>query len=222
MGSQGWIYVVTVWIAGGCISTGPNVTVRPPRPDLTPDQRVATYDELHGVSETEAIVSNCSINGCKTADDQLSMRLANGVTIHHPEDLLPLVSPDSEMARHVRATRSALIKIVLWGAAGAVAMAAGGYLYIKESAARNDPSAHTTGKYVAGGLFFSGMLGEVVAYHYRSRVLDETDLAFRAYSADLARTLRVCVNGFEVVACESSLRNNSNRVVPTTDPPVAQ
>lgn len=179
--------------------TRPHVNLSLP-PNLPPEQRVATYNQLRGAYEETEIVTSCGRNGCSSSEHR-SVRLANGTQVHHPEDLLPLVQPGSATARHVQARDSAAHRGRMAGLVAAAAILAGTGLMF--SSAGSDDGMGFREKLGIGIIVLGGLGGGGAVYYFRGRELEATSRAYDSFSADLAERLQVCVNGLMVAPCEA-------------------
>jgi len=188
----------------GCLGRGPRVELPAPPPDLPPGQRVELFKSYQGVTEQVEIETRCkrSTGGC-SSNAQLSLLLANGLTVHHAEDLLPMVPPHSDTARHARAGRSAMWAVLAFGAVGMASMVFGGYTYLTTDERDGTPSEIRPRRNLGIGMFFGGLIvGIGGAYYFRARALSAANRAFQSYNDDLAERLRVCVTGLTVVPCD--------------------
>ena len=86
--------IFCLFALAGCCE---HVVLPTPAPNITPQQqRVATFTQFVPVSDSK--ITTCTQRGgCDTHE---FIGLANGLQIHYPEDLLPLVKPDSATARN--------------------------------------------------------------------------------------------------------------------------
>jgi hypothetical protein len=122
--------------------------------------------------------------------------LADGRRVHHAEDLLPVVGAESATARSARRARRSS-RVARWLFVAGAVTAVGGYgVYLAGDHTDNEP------------LFFTGMATAVMAgvlgmagFYYHHEATSEDRAAFRTYGADLRDTLRLCVEGLEIVAC---------------------
>jgi len=197
------------WIAGIVLVSAcskPHVTLPTMSPNLTPEQRVQMFNELHATWEK---TTNCGGGeGCKT------LYLANGVRVHHPEDLLPVVEPDSITSRAIRDVHKARRKalgysgVALASLAGLITIVS---FWFERGFGQTYPgldempfrfsSSEKVGLLVTGAGMLVGMFG---SWHYNRQAGESWGKANENYNAGLAQRLAVCISGFAVVPCESS------------------
>src|SRR4051812_16969413 len=95
----------------------------PPQP-WRPDQRVAAYNQLAATKER--------ITYSNKGGSSRTLILADGREVRYPEDLLPVVPPDSVTARKARAAGDAGHKY-RWLVLGGAAASFGGFLVLARS-----------------------------------------------------------------------------------------
>ncbi|HEY4176461.1 MAG TPA: hypothetical protein VGM90_06505 [Kofleriaceae bacterium] len=174
-----------------------HVTIAPPAPTLSPDQRVQ-YFMANEPTKTDSYFVSYD-GGPKELTGQVLV-LANRTEVDAPEDLLPLVGPDTATARAARAAvdarRSRLVAIVTYyGLAAATLL----------SFDRRRDVVGVDHTYVTGGLAVGALLGYLVERHYRYEENQQRAVAFSAYTRDLGDRLNVCAHGLQVIACEVPL-----------------
>jgi hypothetical protein len=209
-----WTVVVAV---AGCVQAGTHVGFREPHENLTPDERVATFEAYRGITETTVICTNC----LQQETDDRSMRMANGIVVHRADDLVPLVSKYSTTAEHARATTRATWRDLWWTVASGAVVALGTYLWYSAASSKDTPSPKTEER-IGIGLVIGGVLASVGAgIYYRVRFNSETHLAYKSFNDDLADRLRVCSDGLLVVPCETLTAppTPAAPTTPTTKPP---
>ncbi len=180
-------------VAIAACATG-HVELESPRPDLSGDERVATFEQLKPIDET---VQRLSVNGGPWQTMNRSLVLANHAEVYAPEDLLPVVGADSETARAAQRSVEARGKQRSWSYV-ALGAAVGGFMLAGWSFEGGPVSP-----WIAFPVF---LVGPVVAYgfarHYGGIELDERRAAFEHYTRDLGDRLNVCAHGTEVVPCD--------------------
>jgi hypothetical protein len=186
-----WRLAVIAVVVAGC---KPHVTLVPPPAGASPEQRVQAFNQLHAVSEKTTWTTSCGGGGGCSTTVEKTLYLANGTQVHHEEDILPLLPPDSEPAREVHAAQRARSRQTLW-ALGAVGGFLGSFILLAQ--------ADHPGLGLGIGLGF-GVVGGWFAYQNHYEAADHVSRANATYNAGLARTLNVCVAGFYVVPCETS------------------
>ena len=167
-----------------------HVSFPTPPPTLTPEQRVGAYNQLVGTEEHTVVSRNYSSH---------SIILANNLEVYYPEDLEPLVRPDSETMRHVNASLRARHSRSMWRLAGYPLAIVGGLSWL---ATAGSDTAGTATKAVGPVLLLSGLAALGVSIYYDFVNRSETTDAYHSFNDDLATRLAVCVNGLAVVPCE--------------------
>src|SRR5262245_59942975 len=190
---RAWALVVLV----AC--TKPHVTLAPPRPDLTPQQRVEMFNQLRGDSEETTVTTSCSGGGGCSTQVEHTLYLAEGTPVYHPEDLLPVLPPDSESARAIREAHRLHDRQLQWALGGTASFLVGFIWFF----ARIGSEASTPELVGMGALALGGLVGAYGAYHFHFMSADEILHAHKTFSAGLAERLNVCVSGMLVVACEA-------------------
>ncbi|HEY5947957.1 MAG TPA: hypothetical protein VIV40_20815 [Kofleriaceae bacterium] len=186
-----WGLAVVVVVLVGC---KPHVTLVPPPPDATPDQRVQAFNQLHAVSEKTTTTTSCGGGGGCSTTVEKELNLANGTRVYYPDDLLPVVHPESESAREVHAARRAVSRQRTWALA-ALGFAIGGVVIFTQT--DNGKAAFLIG---GGGILVSAFF----AWRNYFESIDHISRANETYNAGLAQRLDVCVSGFYVVPCETT------------------
>ena len=165
---------------------------------MTPAQRVTIFQQWHGTIETDAVSGQ---------QETVSITFANGNSTSDPEDLLPVLPPDSEAVRHIRASSGLRKRSVAWWAGGVVGFAVGlivGFNLVGRD--RQGDQDWSTAKYPIIAGLGALIVGSAVFYFYRQRAFDEASRAYNTYNADLATRLQVCVDGLAVRACDALVR----------------
>lgn len=173
-----------------------HVRLEPPRPGITPQERVELFwrrrPTAHGFATSEGELLNQTMF---LGDQQLGIEQIEVVS---PEDLEPLVGPDSETMQHARRSIVARDKAELWSRASMVALLAGFVGGIALSATDSGLGWYS----FAGGAVTSGIL-----YTFQRRAAREEltwrKRAFSTYTRDLGTLLDVCAQGTKVVPCEA-------------------
>jgi hypothetical protein len=166
-----------------------HVNFPPPATDLTPEQRVDEYNHLVGTKEHWI-----SQNGNMV---QHSIILQDGREVYYPEDLIPLVAPDSATATHARKAASARTSASRWSLVGSLAFLTG--LIVTFKSFDSSPTGTRIGLGIAlGGLIAWGGVGT----YYKFKTTSQTHAAYEAFDDDLAARLNVCVAALQIVPCE--------------------
>lgn len=189
------VWVLTILLVG----CKPHVTLVPPPPNASPDERVAAFERLAAVSEKMTITTSCRTMGGCSETVELTLNLANGTQVHHAEDLLPMVPPDSETAQAVHASHRASRRTWMWAGLAAGALVAG---FVVFDATDNEKLAFAVG---GGGI----VVGALMAWRSTNEETHQIRRANETYNDGLARTLRVCVDGYIVEACDTPHVNAS-------------
>lgn len=195
------------WIAGLALISAcsrPHVTLPTIPPDLTVEQRVQVFNDLHATGEKTVTTTNCNgMGGCSTNVDK-TLYLANGTHVYHPEDLLPVVGPESATALAVRDVHEARRKarVYSWvSIASAV-----GFIGLVVFSFRGDSPGFSTptklGLLATGGGVLVGGFG---AWWQTRQAVEHWGEANERYNEGLAQRLNVCTNGLAVVPCESGV-----------------
>jgi hypothetical protein len=196
-----------IWIAlllAGC-NRHPHVQLGPLPTNMSTGQRVQIYNDLHATAERETTTTSCSNQGGCSSSIHRTLFLANGTEVHHAEDLLPLLSPDSHAARSAQASlrsQQNQRNFTLLGVAGMVVVAIVGMSILSDDDGDGELSSGVKLGLVAGGA--TALVGSFGAYHYHTKAADEQGEANTHYNAGLARRLDVCVSGIYVVPCEAT------------------
>jgi hypothetical protein len=187
----------------GCIGErGPRATLTPPPPNATFEQRRAAFEQLRALG----------IGGKKRTfwkpGEIRFLEIADNRRIYEPADLLPVVGPDSASAQAVgeyyqaRNTRR-LKRNLAWAGMGVGAAMIGGGAAIM---ATNDKSS---GGFFLLGFGVLGVLGATLGLmqintgKIRFENQPSVERAFKHYDEALARTLRICARGTELVDCDA-------------------
>ncbi len=180
----------------------PHGPLAPLPPMATPGQRVQAYADLHAVSEKTTWQTTCGGRGGCSTRVQRTLRLTNGTQVHYPEDLLPVLAPDSAAARAVHASLGAKRKSRNYALLALAGVAAFAFVAVSSLPAPEDEFS-TTAKV---GLLTTGAVTLVTAfaswhYYFQSAALfgDANEL----YNDGLAEQLNLCADGLRIVPCET-------------------
>jgi hypothetical protein len=184
----------------------PHVTLRVP-PNATADQRVAAYNALAAESEKTTWTTSCH-SACSTTIRK-ELRLANGTTVHYPEDVLPVVPPNSVTAREVQQALTAKRRsryARVFAGASFVGLGAVGWHWFSHVEER-ESSDPTMGEALGlGAAALGAIVSGIFVYYYDGKYADHFGEANHAYNHDLAEQLNVCVSGYALVPCETVAR----------------
>lgn len=183
--------------ASACASVE-HVSITPLPPDPTPQQRMWFYETYHPTAKGEEIITVCNGNACNSTRHPL-VRLGDGRVVRDPDDLAPLVAPDSHMLAESRRAHRADLHAHLWALGTVVAVVAGLAIGV-DGHNNNDSGELGLGVGIgAGGL----LVGAIGAYIVREHAHDARVSAFSWYPHDLAEKLHVCWTGAQTVPCET-------------------
>jgi hypothetical protein len=187
---------LVVVVVAACGASVDHIAVTPLPPNPTPDQRMWFWEAYRPRGDVIEYVTRC-YHGCSTTKNKV-IQLADGRVVHDPEDLAPLVAPDSRTLREAHRANSTA-QSGRWWTLGGLAMIAGGLVL----GADGNQSDDTTERNVGIGVMVVGLATAVIAGSItRSTVYDARSAAFAWYPHDLADNLHVCFNGTTVTPCE--------------------
>src|SRR3954469_3103088 len=109
----------------GCASVE-HVSVAPLPPDPTPQQRTWAYETYYPAAKGEEIIRYCRGIQCNTTRNPV-VRFADGRLVRDPDDLAPLVAPDSHTMIEAHRASRAHANAQWWGL-GMVAGILGGLI----------------------------------------------------------------------------------------------
>ena len=189
-------------VLGAC--GDPHVQLEAPREGAPLAERQRSYERLRPAGTSQRVIVTTTDSSVSTST-RTSVILANGQTIHHAEDMLPVVeqgSPTAEAARrhaHHRKRGSigyTLGTIGLLVALGSVAIPI--VEAVDEQPRGGGPDIWWTGV-IGGGIVF--LVGSGVAYYHGDRARDAKIAAFATYDESLRARLDICVEGTRLVDC---------------------
>ena len=171
----------------------PHVTLSVPRATDSIEARRTAYLRLRPV-QIERTIRTGPRSG-NTVSDVIT--LTDGTQVHHFDDLLPVLSPNTPAAVAVRKSQRLRKKSQLYYAATAGALLAGFLVW-----GTSDSSARET----AGYAFILGGAGlALVGYLYQSESDDKRWAAFRALDESLRTTLYLCLDEDErIIDCRDA------------------
>lgn len=161
----------------------------PPQP-WRPDQRVAAYNQLAATHERVYT----SGNGASSR----TLIIGDGREIRYPEDLRPVVPPDSPTGRMARRAAEVGPKS-RWLLVGGAASAFAGFVFTAHAEFADGDTGIVGPVLLAGGLVALG-----VGLYYHVVYSHATNNAYETYDDDLAAALHVCASGLAVVPCEDA------------------
>jgi hypothetical protein len=191
----------------------PHVTLKAPAPTIGPDERVAMFKALERADEETLRVSR---NHGPWELEGARLVLADGTKVELPEDLLPVVAPESDTARAARASAATGHRANTWMYIGFGALAASlatiGAVELGGADIGVSDDWLFVGAAVATGIPF------FAARHERHEEMQLRVQAFSTYTRDLGLRLDVCAHGLEVIACETPVTPNAPGMVPPSVP----
>ena len=182
-----------------------HVRLDPPRPTLTPEERVDLFWKRRPIGEAYAKVDGALVNR--------SMMLADRTEIVSPEDLEPLVNADSQTMHLARASVAARIKqrTAWWVGIGALVVGAA----MSGFGTFDGPRFGLPTPWIGYSLMIAGgVVGYPISSYYLAKELRLRKRAFVAYPRDLGDRLNVCAQGTQVVPCEAPIENTPATTVP--------
>lgn len=195
-----WAWLVVALAA--CEPKYPHVTLKPPARDLSATERVDAFNALMPKDVVVTVVTQkCNTGPCGEWVNE-GVRLANGTEVHYPEDLRPLVAPNSDTAHAIDDRQTEHTRTLFYGIVGTAALLGGGLWLVSTDGPVLSTSEPT--RLIGGGaLVLAGILGIALSYKHYDAYVADTHHAYAAYPHDLAATLNVCVDGLAVVPCET-------------------
>jgi hypothetical protein len=176
----------------------PHITLHGPTAATTPAERVAMFHALERAGQDTIQISRN--NGpYQLAGAQLV--LGDGTRIELPEDLLPVVPPDSDTARAARASAAVGHRANTWMYIGFGALAAS--IVTLVAVQTGSVNIGVPDEYLFGGAALVTALPFFAARQQRQEELQLRMQAFSTYTRDLGIELDVCAHGLEVVPCET-------------------
>jgi hypothetical protein len=172
---------------------GAHVQLPAPSPNITPADRVAMFKSLERANQEVRIVS---VNKGPWQLSSSTIILANGTRVELPEDLLPLVPPDSDTARAARASETARRRsIALKGVAYGVAVVGMALLFANINDDGNAAEHDHTDDYIFAGTAVAAVIPYLIGMHEHHEEVALRMQAFSTYTRDLGLQLDVCAHG---------------------------
>ncbi|MEO6602436.1 MAG: hypothetical protein ABIQ16_21320 [Polyangiaceae bacterium] len=196
-GGRGLSGLLCATLAFSCAS---HVSLAVPPPDAPVATRAEAYRQLHSTSATQTVTS---LRGAGTSFDN-ELTLANGTSVVYAEDILPVVSADSESAEYARSSLSKRSKGKTCGWLSAVSTLAFGaiMLGLLSSSGSGNRTLANAGL-ITTGLGASGF--GIANYLFLSGSSDDAMEAYRHYNNGLQKKLSICVGA----SCGSSVIRDS-------------
>lgn len=181
----------------------PHVQLEAPGANAPLAERQKSYERLRPAGTSQRVIVTTTDTSVSSST-RTSVILANGQTIHHAEDMLPVVDADSATAeaarRHAYHRKRESIgytlgTIGLFVALGSVVIPIVEHIDEERS---GTPDVWWPG-IIGGGVVF--LVGSGVAYYNGSRSRDAKIAAFATYDESLRARLDICVDGTRLVDC---------------------
>ena len=174
-------------VVNGCAG---HVQLAAPPANAPPEVRAAAYDDLRPIEY--ATVSNLKSG----YTDVAFLELNDGTKVKLPEDLLPLVPPDSPAAQSMRDARSQRHTNHLLALGGTVGLLAGIITALAGAGMGSKPVA-----YGGLGVAIGGVICIPLTNREANKMNASTARAYEQYDDGLRRRLGMCEEGGRVVPC---------------------
>lgn len=181
-------------------ASGGHLKVDPLPPNPTPQERVALWERYRPHGNTDEVVTICQRGGGCDRTEYRVIVFGDGRIAREPEDVAPLVAPDSETVAHTRRAEHFASRANWWSAASAITVVSGIILGFAGNSANNGSELDAGLGLILVGTLVGGTMIRAEARNARNA----TSEAFGSYPTDLANRLHVCSSGLAVVPCESS------------------
>lgn len=194
-------------IATAMLACHPHVELRAPDAAASGPERISSYERLHARSTHETHITYANEYGAVVGAARVVdyLQLADGQRVYHPEDLMPVLPPDSSAYAAADRSRAKMktartLNGIGWGAVGV-----GGAVMLV-GAATVDIDGTNTGALLApliigGGIALVGTAITIVSGGFARKAMDEKATAFELYNDGLATRLDVCANDKVLVPC---------------------
>lgn len=195
----GLVFVLCFGVVVGSTGCGPyHVRLDPPRPGITPDERVALFWRMRPTEEAYLKQNGEVVNRTIALGDRRAG--VEPIEVVSPEDLEPLVGLHSETMRYARASIAAREKATIAGWTGLAATLVG---VVVSGLFADEPPFGMTSAWIGAGVMVGGLIVLLpVQRHYARAELALRKRAFDTYPRDLGLLLNVCAHGTQVVPCE--------------------
>lgn len=176
-----------------------HVRLDPPRPGITPQERVELFWKRRPTAQWQATSEGTLVNQTLVLGDKQPG--VEEVEVVSPEDLEPLVGPDSETMQHARRSIVERGKARRWYYVAGAALVGGFVLAVALS--DDEPTFGPSKSWIGVGVALGGLLiGYPISRHHTRQELIWRKRAFGTYTRDLGTRLNVCAQGTRVVPCE--------------------
>ncbi|HEX5059790.1 MAG TPA: hypothetical protein VFV99_10550 [Kofleriaceae bacterium] len=197
-----------LWLAlAACGREQYHVRLDPPRPGITPQERVQLFWQRRPTAEGTVTTNDVETNKTLFLGDK--QKGVEQVEVVSPEDLEPLVGADSETMEHARRSVHARNRSNTAWYASIVVLAGGFVLGIAVD--RNTSDSGLPWTWITfGASAGTAVLLWSVERHWARDELEWRKRAFETYTRDLGQLLNVCAHGMEVVPCEAPINAPSD------------
>jgi hypothetical protein len=174
-----------------------------PAPRAPIGDRIAAYQRLRPRTVDREITVTTSKHGTSVTVES-TLTLADGTTVTHADDLLPVLDPSSPAARAARASASARANKWMFEIGGGV-VALGGLLYaLGEPGGDPYEEISDTQMRIGLGAVVVGSIGILIGQFYFRRQEEQLRRsAFFTFDESLRGSLQLCVNGMNLVDCQA-------------------
>lgn len=200
-----------------------HVELHAPKANAPGRERVEAYERMHARSSKETHVTYLGKGGAPVGAARLVdyLQLADGQRVYHPEDLMPVLSPQSpafsaadRSRKHMSTART--INGIGWGAFGI------GTTVMLVGIATTDYSGDSTSSVmtpiiIGGGIMLAGVVTTLISGGFARKAMDEKATAFEMYNEGLAMRLHVCSDDKILVPCAD--RGSTTAAPPPQDEP---
>ena len=177
-----------------------HVRLEPPRPDITPDERVALFWQRRATAQSIGTTNQEWSNQTLFLGD--NQPGSERIEVVSPEDLEPLVGPDSETMQHARRSITARDKARRWSTVSIAVLLAGFVAGV--ALERGEDRSLPWGWITFGATAVTASITYAVARRAMREELTWRRRAFTTYTRDLGLRLDVCAHGMQVVPCEAA------------------
>jgi hypothetical protein len=186
-----WL-VAFVFIAG-CI-VPPHHTLSAPPADAPGDARMEAFTRLR---PDKRMLLSCS--GRCTSSQYLV--LGDGKEIKHPEDLAPVIAPQTPAGESMRRILTLHARRRFWAKVLLIGLASGGAIAIAAATLDSRPLGIAAAGLIGGALVIG--IGGMAVQGMKETL--EMSTLFDSYEAGLAARLNLCARGTIVIPCESPI-----------------
>lgn len=216
-GSSGLVFsIVALFQLAACHA---HVQLSAPPASAPSAERLGAYQRLRatGYQQTQVVtVGQYGVTGVTRTTDFL--QLQSGERVYYPEDILPVVGPDSPAGLAAAASVSARdtgaifngIAITLTSVGLGVLLASLAFIGEDSTSTGSGGAPGSDGLgtaltliLVGGGIAIAGSIMLIPAMIYASNATDEATSAYETYNTSLAGNLGLCERGDQVVDCNA-------------------